>query len=83
MQKVICSTYIYRYKMWLALTEVNGKPILVDMTKVAQVSYSVGGANLFFNFEVTSKKNEMRQKSLKVKETLLQISRALNTKSAT
>ncbi|CAN7564361.1 hypothetical protein [Brucella pseudogrignonensis] len=66
--------------MWLALTETNGKPVVVDMTKVAQVSHSVAGANLFFTFEVTSKSNEKRQKSLKVKETVSQIKLALAAK---
>lgn len=42
--------------MWLSLTETNGRSILVDMDKVSQVSHSIGGANLFFNFDTATKK---------------------------
>lgn len=67
--------------MWLELTELNGKKILVDMNKVTQISHSIVGANLFFNFEITTKKGERKPKSFKVKETLAQIGNALSTKS--
>ncbi|MCK4207207.1 hypothetical protein J3U99_20785 [Brucella pituitosa] len=67
--------------MWLSLTETNGHSILVDMGKVSQVSHSIGGANLFFNFETTTEKGERKQKTLKVKQTVSQIAELLDAPS--
>ncbi|CAN7564311.1 hypothetical protein J3U99_20060 [Brucella pituitosa] len=67
--------------MWLSLTETNGRSILVDMDKVSQVSHSIGGANLFFNFETTTEKGQRRQKTLKVKQTVSQIAELLDAPS--